>query len=199
MGEIGRFWDWYGVIFLKPATDVAGCHIFQSMPLSRSILIAIAAAGIGVAVATRPTRGEASDVAIVIGWVRWAHELSQIGHDAARVLTRVLTSARETTGAVSTLFASADSHAAPDAMFCPEPIAVVRLARLPVYTETAALAPLPSNATIWLVSAPSAASERDAWQRVWALPVEMRLNYEMLAHDAARLSREARRLVRVQM
>lgn len=195
--------------FLKPATEAAGCHIFLSMSLSRSILIALAAAGLGLAVAARPARGEASDAAVVIGWVRWAHELTQTGHDVARVMTRVLTSARETAGAVSTLLASADGDAARDAardsILCPEPdpVVAVRWADLPARAETAAVAPLPSNATLWRVSAQCAircvAVNQDAWPEASPLRAEMLLNHEMLSHDAARLSREARRLVRVQM
>lgn len=179
------------------------------MTLPRSILIGLAAAGLGLAVAARPARGEASDAAVVIGWVRWAHELSQIGHDAARVMMRVLTSARETAGAVSTLLASADGDAARnrarDAFLCPEPdpVVAVRWAALPARAETAAVAPLPSNATIWRVSAQCAtrcaAIKQTSWPEASVLQAEMLLNHEMLSHDAARLSREARRLVRVQM
>ncbi|MBY0111518.1 MAG: hypothetical protein K2Y21_01750 [Phycisphaerales bacterium] len=171
------------------------------MTLSRSILIALAAAGLGLAVAARPARGEASDAAVVIGWVRWAHELSKIGHDAARVLTRLLTSARETADAVSTLLASADSGAAPEASVCPEPdpFVGVRLADLPARADTMDFAPLPPNATLWRVSARCAAVQQDAWREASTLRAEILLNQEMLSHDAARLSREARRLVRVQM
>jgi len=193
------------VIFLKPATEVPGCHIFQSVRPSRSILLALVAAGLGLAVATRPARGETSDATVVIGWVRWAHELSRIGHDAASLVTRVLTSAHETADAVSTLLASADADpardAACDAILCPEPepVATVRWADLPARAETPELAPLPSNATIRRVSARCEAVQQEAWRDASALRAEMVLNHEMSSHGAARLSREARRLVRVQM
>lgn len=181
------------MIFFQPATEAACSDIFPTMALPRSILVIFAAAGLGLVVAagSRAERGQSSDASEVMSWIRSGHELSQLVRRAADTVTHLFTHAREAAEVVSSLLAAADQSVDSVAPLIEEPAPAIRLVQLAGPIDLPQAAPLPPDAKIFRVSARCAAMANAA--STWRERVTMRS--ETIAQDAARLSREAQRVV----
>lgn len=142
--------------------------------------------------ASRP-QPSTNDATAVMSWLRWAHETTNTGRGVLERLMGVWSHAEKTVGVVTTLLAAADSDAmhepACDPVIDPThewPLALpnMRLASLPM---TAPVIPVP-QVTMWNRFGDEAAIREVSC--VWSDGAR-----SATAKDAARLAREARRVV----
>ncbi|HEX8877984.1 MAG TPA: hypothetical protein VF777_14645 [Phycisphaerales bacterium] len=163
------------------------------MPLRRSNLIALAAAGIGLlAMAASRPQPSTSDASTVMSWLRWAHETTNTGRGVVERLMGVWSHAENAAGVVSTMLATAERDArhtpecdpaiAPTHDW-PSAVPIVRLASVPMPTPVRPVAP---QATMWSRFGDVAVIREVSC--VWS-------DAAWSAKDAERLPHEARRVV----